>query len=188
MPDLMLFCVADEAKPFIRKILAYSDYAKGVPDPWYLVESKTNPKDPSMFKKKVETDNEPIKSEFIGATPQECQEWLLREQDQVTFMEKDILFIADARSARDETLLAQVYRREQIVYGVDDENGKKLPPTPYTWWNYRIKFEEAWDLHSMLNYGPASAVDPFVYERKEEAVDGEGVFSVQKAEELIFHS
>ena len=100
----------------------------------------------------------------------------------------DIVFIADARSAKDDTLLAKNYKREQVVYGFDDEHGKKLPPKAYTWYDFRVNYEEAWNLHNDLEFGPAHAVDPVYYERKDEAVDENGVFSVAKANHLIYGS
>jgi hypothetical protein len=157
-----------------------------VPDPWLLVESKANPKDVTKFKKQL-NDTEPIKSEFIGATYKDCEDWMLAEQDEVNFMEFNILYVADARSAKDETIVASVYRREQVVYGADKENGLRIPPEPFAWYHFRIDFREAWLLHSDVNYGPAAEVEPFYFARKEEATDENGVFSVKKADQLIYH-
>ncbi|KAH7350240.1 hypothetical protein BKA66DRAFT_613930 [Pyrenochaeta sp. MPI-SDFR-AT-0127] len=155
---------------------------KACPTLGFSSSPKRTPKTPQSFKKKLE-DEDTIESDFIGASEEDCQEWLLNEQDQVNFMEFDILFIADARSANEDTLLAKVYKRQQIVYG----HGKKLPPRPYSWYEFNINFKEAWMLHSDVNFGPASAVDPVYYERKIEAVDENGLFSVVEADRLIYH-
>jgi len=101
-------------------------------------------------------------------------------------MEYNILFIADARSAKDDTIIASVYQREQGVYGVDEATGLKVSPEPFTWYRFRIDFREAWLLHCDVNYGPPPEVWPFYFARKYEATDEDGVFSVTKANELIY--
>lgn len=186
MTSIMLFCTELEAYPirkspihliplandpikFVREALNFSDYAPDIPDPWLLVESKPNLKDTSLFKKQLKARDETTDSEFIGASPQDCEAWMLAEQDELNFMEFNILFIADARSARDETLLASVYRREQGVYGAEagKSEGVKAPPEPNSWYHFRIDFKEAWNLHSDVNYGPPGQVEPFYSTRKE---------------------
>ena len=130
-------------------------------------------------------DSDTIESEFIGASEKDCEDWMLKEQDEVNFMDYIILFIADARSAKDDTIIASVYRQEQGVYA-DKATGLKVPPEPFTWFRFRIDFKEAWLLHCDVNYGPPPEVWPFYFARKDEATDEDGVFSVTKANDLIY--
>ena len=110
---------------------------------------------------------------------------MLKEQDEVNVMEYNILFVADVRSAKDDTIIASVYGREQGVYA-DKATGLKVLPEPFTWYRFRINFKEAWLLHCDVNYGPPPEVWLFYSARKYEATDEDGVFSVTKANELIY--
>jgi len=166
------------------------EYDKHVPGIFYLVESKTNPRDCAKFKRQL-NPNDTIESAFIGASDEDCQAWLLKEQDGVDFIETDILTIADARSAIDSTLLVKVYVREPGAFGFYDgivDERQRFPEKGYTWYDFRIDYKAAWILLSDLHFGPSSLVDPVYYGRKDECVDQNGVFSVARADELAYHS
>ena len=87
----MLFCIAEEAKPisklysptqlprkakpyskFVRKAINH-EYHKDMPGPFFLVESKVNPKDSEKFKQKLK-DDDAFESDFISASEEDCQE------------------------------------------------------------------------------------------------------------------
>jgi hypothetical protein len=78
---------------------------------FYLVESRDCPNNREGFKMELR-DDETFQTEFIGATEQECQNWELEHQFQHNFIEQDIIAIAEARSATDNTVLVQFYSRE----------------------------------------------------------------------------
>jgi hypothetical protein len=50
------------------------------------------------------TNDETFESEFIVASKLDCQRWALEQQSQNNLVEQDFIAIADARSARDNTL------------------------------------------------------------------------------------
>ena len=155
----------------------------GVPGPYFLVETKDCPAEMSAFKRKL--DSPDFKSEFIGASEQECKDWLLREEDR-DFIDGGIVYIADARSAKDETLLASRYSREPIVFGDEDEDSaKKLPPQAHTWYDFRVRYKDAMQILDHLKYGPPDAAYPVYYERKDEIVDENGVVDAAKADRLV---
>lgn len=70
-------------------------------------------------------------STFIGATPEECQAWLLDVQYERKFLEQDVIAIADARSVLDGTISLYCYVREipplSPNVSDDDEGGNCYP-------------------------------------------------------------
>ncbi|KAF1972344.1 hypothetical protein BU23DRAFT_555142, partial [Bimuria novae-zelandiae CBS 107.79] len=117
MTGLMLFCIAEESISFVRKV-ANHDYGLGVTDAYFLAETEDHFDSPEFFRHNLDPDDA-FSPDLIGASEEDCQEWLLGYQYQVNFIDHGILFIADDRSARDETLLAKVYSREPMVYDLD---------------------------------------------------------------------
>lgn len=75
---------------------------------FYLVESRVGPTDRPGFKYEL-TNDETFESEFIVASKLDCQRRALEQQSQNNLVEQDFIAIADARSARDNTLLLQYY-------------------------------------------------------------------------------
>jgi hypothetical protein len=153
---------------------------------FYLVESHVCPSNREGFKK-VLKDDETFETDFISASEQDCRKWALEKQFQVRFIAQDIIAIADARSARDNTLLIQYYARELDPpdpplefpeFGV-------LPREHNTWYDFRIDYKGAAKVYVDLANGVIGTVYPTYFGRKEELTDKRGVFNVSKAERLV---
>ena len=115
---------------------------------YHLAESRICPKTYSDFKQELK-DGEDFTSEFFGASKQECQEWLLNNQLEVNFIERDILVIADARSAKDNTVLITQY----IDEGIEFEDFGVLPAKGDTWYDFRVDYRFVDQVHASLYYG-----------------------------------
>jgi hypothetical protein len=149
---------------------------------FYLIESKTYPNKREVFRKELK-DDETFESEFIGASEEECQKWALEKQFQVKFLDQDIIAIADARSAKDDTLLIQYYARDMDPpepylefpgFGV-------LPKKRNIWYDYRIDYKDAAQVHASLQHVSPDCSYPTYFGRKEQLTDEHGVFNVAKA-------
>jgi hypothetical protein len=136
------------------------------------------------FKKELKED-ESFESEFIGATVQECRDWLLGHQYQHNFVEQDLIAIVDARSATDGTILMSAYVRD--LEGVILEFGEYgvLPRERDTWYDYRIAHEGADDLWSNLYFNSPGNVYPVYFDQKEALTDEHGVFDYVEANRLL---
>jgi hypothetical protein len=136
-------------------------------------------------------ENEDFESEFIGASVQQCQTWLLAHQAPKTnWITDHILLIADARSARDDTLLATRNSIECMPFAFcvgDGEVEITLPQKPRTWYDFRIHYTQAADFYTDFDYGQPEDVYPTYFLRREELTDDEGVFHVEKAAKWINH-
>ncbi|KAF3385994.1 hypothetical protein DPV78_012601 [Talaromyces pinophilus] len=183
MTAVLLFCIAEEAKPCISKILD-SNMEKGKQPyyPFYLVESHTCSSDSTGFKRELKND-ETFETDFIGASVEECQKWALENQFQVTFIEQDIIAIVDARSAIDETLSVQWY--EELGPPSDPEEITYYEPEANRWYDFRIKYEKANTVIAHLANGSIPEVKENYFGHKEELTDGHGVFDVTKARRLV---
>ncbi|KAI4950134.1 hypothetical protein J4E91_004790 [Alternaria rosae] len=95
--------------------------------PFYIASSKASPKQRTDYKKKLDSPDFPC--EFTSTA--ECKDWLLHNQYSVNFINQNIMFVADARSAKDETLLAYTYCERTMRLGPNDEC--VLPPKAQTW-------------------------------------------------------
>src|SRR5205814_9191488 len=78
---------------------------------FHLVESRVCPTSSEGFKTGL-GDNETFETDFIGASEEDCQQWVQENAPQVKFIVPDLIAIADARSAKDGTILIQVYQHE----------------------------------------------------------------------------
>jgi hypothetical protein len=128
-------------------------------------------------------DDETFETDFIGASEQDCQKWALEKQFQVNFIEQDIIAIADARSARDDTFSIQYYAHPEPAlefggFGV-------LPRERNTWYDFRIDYKGAAWVYIDLTNGPIDSVYPAYFGRKEELTDERGVFNAAKAGRLV---
>ncbi|KAF2098155.1 hypothetical protein NA57DRAFT_76949 [Rhizodiscina lignyota] len=131
----LLFCIADEAKPFARKLLHARD-----PRNFYLADSRACPSERPRLKTELK-DDETLETDFIGASEEDCQQWSLEMGPQVKFIEYDIIAIADARSAKDDILSLQYYPlfEEPVEY----EKFGPLPPRLNVGNNFRIDYKDA---------------------------------------------
>ena len=153
---------------------------------FYLVESRVRPTSSEGFKTGL-GDNETFETDFIGASEEDCQQWVQENAPQVNFIVPDLIAIADARSAKDGTILIQVY---QNVLPMDKEEFEgdvppcaKLPPRDKynTWWSYRVDFKDAPDaVLDLGEFGIIEATVPY-YGYKDRLADERGVFNVAKA-------
>jgi hypothetical protein len=154
---------------------------------FYLVKSHICPSDYEGFKTELKYD-ETFETDFIGASEQDCQKWALEKQFQVNFIEQDTIAIADARSARDDTLLIQSYARELDPPEPALEFGEfgVLPREHNTWYDFRIDYKGAdWVVIHLTKNGPLDSIYPTYFGRKEELTDERGIFNVAKAKRLV---
>jgi hypothetical protein len=153
---------------------------------FYLVESHVCPSNGDGFKLELK-DDETFETDFIGASEQDCQKWAQEKQFQVNFIEQDIIAIADARSARDDTLLMQYYAREldSPEGPLEFEEFGVLPREHNTWYDFRIDYKGAATVYVDLTHGPIDTVYPTYFGRKEELTDERGAFNVAKARRLV---
>jgi hypothetical protein len=77
--------------------------------PFLLVESRVCPTGAEGFKKGL-GDDETFETEFIGASEEDCQRWV--QENTRNFIVADLIAIADARTAKDGTILIQPYQQE----------------------------------------------------------------------------
>lgn len=95
------------------------------------------------------------------------------------FIEPNIAGIADARTAKDGTILMTWYREgegeECTPYGV-------LPPKADSWWDFRVQAGHASRVIAALNFVEPDVSFPRYFGRKEEFTDENGVFDAEKAD------
>jgi hypothetical protein len=154
----------------------------------YLVESRICPAESKGFKHEL-GNGETFETEFIGASEEDCQKWERENSDKVNFINPALIAIADARTAKDQTLLIQLY---QLPVLPTPENELPWPeigeiPTPdkeNTWWSYRVSFKDAPE--AILALGPEGIDEndlPY-YGLKDRLTDENGVFNVAKARRI----
>ena len=150
-----------------------------------LVEfSSTCPGEREGFKNKLK-DNETFETDFIGASEEDCQKWVREKSFQVNFIEHDIIAIGYARSARDDSLLIQRYAPELDPYKLRQYNFDFIGREYTTWYNFRVDYKEAAEVHVNLQYVDIDIVFPIYFGRKEELTDKSGVFDFAKADRLL---
>ncbi|KAF2272144.1 uncharacterized protein EI97DRAFT_386432 [Westerdykella ornata] len=177
MTATLLFCIAEDAKPFIHRILAE--------DRVYLVQSHNLPKDKSGFKTDLK-EGEDFETEFIGTSLQNCQKWTLEKQFQVNFIQQNFPAIADERTSRDGTILMQCYKKdlgedgelEFPPYGI-------LPKERDTWYDFRIDPKGSFRLTAALFATEPDVIYPTDFGRKEELTDEYGVFNIIAANRAV---
>ena len=145
-----------------------------------LVESRVCPSTKGEFKRELGED-ETFETDFIGATEDDCTKWLLDNQYQVKFIQHDILVIADARSARDDTVLIKAF----MHHNFDFDDFGLLPPTANTWNDFRVHYSGAVEVVVCLGYVSPDCVYPVYFGRKEELTDENGVFDVARSKRII---
>ncbi|KAF2823793.1 hypothetical protein CC86DRAFT_468807 [Ophiobolus disseminans] len=174
MTRTLLFCIAEEAKASIPTIL------DAVPE-FSLIESQDCPDDESSLKSKLSPDST-FETAFINSSPKDVQNWILEKQDTAMFIEPNIAGIADARTAKDGTILMTWYREGE---GEECKPHGVLPPRADSWWDFRVKAEQASRVIAALNFVEPDVAFPRYFGRKDEFTDGEGVFDAEKADRDI---
>jgi hypothetical protein len=135
---------------------------------FYLVESRVGPTDRPGFKYKL-TKNETFESEFIVASKLDCQRLALEQQRQNNLVEQDFIAIADARSARDNTLLLQYYSHKDHPlefprYGILPRESQEHD----AWIDFRIDYSRCNEAHASLTFVAPDVSYPVYFGRKEE--------------------
>jgi hypothetical protein len=178
---------------------SYANPAMSIPNPFFLVESRAFPSHRDGFKKELR-DGDVFESSFIGATVDECTQWAVDHYFNVNYIDQNILIIADARSAKDDTVLVGFYARELTP---DPEEEHELQtgeePDPYEgpgeyfpkfghmpaqrdyWYDYRVDYKDTYQIYVSLSYTNPGIVYPSYFGKKEQFTDENGVFDVAKA-------
>ncbi|MCJ1311639.1 hypothetical protein MMC25_005312 [Agyrium rufum] len=183
MAGVLLFCISEDAKDFVRKITHVdSSTEEGEEGTFYLVRSRTDLSKCERLKGYLE-DNESYESDFIGASVQECQTWAREMQVKVGYLDYDLIGIADERSAKDGTVLMQHYSSGDYVEIFEPEG--ILPKIRNKWYDFRIEAKYANTVFVSLRYMAPNEVFPTYFGRKEELTDKDGIFDVERAEQLV---
>lgn len=162
---------------------------------FYLVESRTCPDTAEGFKIELQ-DDETFETDFIGASVQDCQNWAQQHQSQHNFIEQDIIAIADARSATDNTIVAEFYNRQpdpseldpmDLIEeeGMDDLTPRELDNT-WVEWRIELKDFDKFFIHVYPLYCVFEATYPIYFWRKEEFTGANGVFNVTETDRIAF--
>jgi hypothetical protein len=133
-------------------------------------------------------ENETFETDFIGASEEACQQ-LVRENRR-GLIAYEQLAIADARTAKDGTILIQVYQEGDPSF--DEEQVAPFPPfgilpprdRDNTWWSYRVDFKDA--PRALIDLGEFGIIEnalPY-YGYKDKLTDERGVFNVVKASRI----
>jgi hypothetical protein len=134
-------------------------------------------------------DDEPFETDFIGASEEDCQQWVQENAPKTNFIVPDLIGIADARSAKDGTILIQALQPDLPPY--EEEYGFPpfgiLPPPDRrnTWWSYRVDLKDAPEaLLDLGEFGVIEAALPY-YGYKDRLTDECGIFNVGKANRIL---
>ncbi|PVH95934.1 hypothetical protein DM02DRAFT_536308 [Periconia macrospinosa] len=183
MTRTLLFCTAEEAKPVrYSHLICIRGILKAAEHEFWLLESQECPSDSSGLKSQLADDETYDASAFIGASEEDCQAWYQRHVDKVNFIEEESIAIADARTARDGTILIQYY---QEVEGEECPPFGVLPPKADTWYDFRIRPEHTARLLANLSHVASDVSFPRYFGRKEEFTDENGVFDPEKADREV---
>ncbi|KAF2435042.1 hypothetical protein EJ08DRAFT_675469 [Tothia fuscella] len=187
MTGVLLFCTAEDAKPLIRKVMHNTnDKGELLHSSFYLIQGNDLPDDSDELKSRL-TQEETFTSVFIGASEQNCRDWMLEKQKQVNYVEINIFAIADAESVKDNTLLVQFYYPEfdPPLSPMEFPGYGILPPRTNAWYSYRIQHDQFDDLHAALCYLAPDIRYPIYFGRKAELTDEQGIFDVARADGII---
>jgi hypothetical protein len=147
---------------------------------FFLIESKANGQDKAKLKRTLHDTN--FSSEFTSV--EECKEWMLREQSMgnLGVMEEDLIYIADKRSAKDGTLAAYVYSDEPILLGPNED---PMPPEANTWYEFRVKYQDAMAIQNHYNNGEPGDSWPILFGPRDKITDKNGVLDAKKLQQLV---
>ena len=144
---------------------------------FYLVESRDGPPSGQRFKDKLE-DDETFDTDFISATPEECQRWAVERRRHDLSFHDCIIAIVDARSAKDGTLLMQRYATHNHPFG----GYGLLPPEKNVWCDFRVHVRDAAKAELALIHVSPNVSYPCWFGNKERFTDENGVFNVDEAD------
>ncbi|KAL9116131.1 MAG: hypothetical protein Q9227_000500 [Pyrenula ochraceoflavens] len=188
MSGVLLFCIAEEAKAFVRtvldiKLITGDDESKGS-RMFYLVESRNGPIDDEQRLRQELGPDETFQTDFVGASVEDCQKWALQQQEQHLFIERDLIAVVDARSAKDHTILTSFFNAA-VDEPLDFGRYGFLPEKGDTWYDFRTNYKLAVELETQLSYGAVDGVYPVCFGLKQELTDKHGVFDAERALSLI---
>ena len=128
-------------------------------------------------------EDEIFETDFIGASPEDCQQWAQEwsTHDRSTY--GCILAIIDARSPKDGTILMQKYVQppagtKYFVFG----GYGILPPETNVWYDFRVDYHQTGKVEAALLFVAPNVTWPFWYGNKERFTDEDGVFDVQECD------
>lgn len=148
---------------------------------FYLVKTKAPPKEDDSVYKRILDDSD-FSTDFTSE--EECQTWFSNEHGKTDYLD-ELLFIADARSANDHSLIVMRHSGDPIMFGENEDH--PLPPEKDKWYHWRVKYTDAHKVFVHLTfYGEPAESWPIFHERQGEIVDEYGVVEMKKAEELVF--
>ncbi|KAI1264705.1 hypothetical protein F5Y18DRAFT_77182 [Xylariaceae sp. FL1019] len=177
MTKNVLFCIAEEAKPFIPKLLKND----GAPDQgketaYWVAEFRDGPQ---QLRDNLD-EGEEFHTDFIGASVEECGAWLLDRQAENKSLDQNCMVIADARSAQDETVTFWKY--------VPDYQAPEMGKGRETnrWYPFRVPYLKVFDVFVDTAVEYTNPLDTYgvYFWRKDELTDKDGIFDVDKAQEL----
>ncbi|KAI4861813.1 hypothetical protein F4820DRAFT_464390 [Hypoxylon rubiginosum] len=153
---------------------------------WFfaLVESRDGPEEDGHFKYMLE-EGTTFKTDFIGTSEEGCRTWAREQMQRVNTIDTELISIADRRTMIDHTILLQFFNDdwndlEFDGYGQLPAEKKKKKK----WYSFRIKYKDSFNVYAALTQGVFDLVYPTYFGRKDELTDNEGIFNVDKAEEL----
>ena len=149
------------------------------PRMFYLVESRDGPPHGQSFKMKLQDDETlTFNTDFIGATPEECQRWADERRRHDLSFHDGIIAIIDTRSAKDGTLLMQIFVQHNFPFG----GYGLLPQETNVWYDFRVYPRQAAKAEVALLHVSPEVSYPFWYGNKERFTDENGVFDVEEAD------
>jgi len=98
------------------------------------------------------------------------------------FIEPNIIGIADARTAKDGTILMSYYHEME---GIDFPPYGVLPPRPESFWDFRVRPEHAPLVIAYLCFVAPDASFPMYFGHPEDFTDENGVFDAEKARKSL---
>jgi hypothetical protein len=134
-------------------------------------------------------ENETFETDFIGTSEEACQQWARESQRKL--ISSSQIAIADARTAKNGTILTQAYQ-EDPPYDEYEELPMGFPPFGIlpprdrnnTWWSYKVDFKDA--PLAFLDLGEFGIVETALpyYGYKDRLTDERGVFNVKAARRI----
>ncbi|KAI0147789.1 hypothetical protein GGR57DRAFT_505394 [Xylariaceae sp. FL1272] len=180
MTKTILFCIADEAKAFVPKVLrAEATLCPNGTSPYRLAESRRDLPPGKQMRDQLK-EGEEFDNDFIGASPEECGAWLLEQQAKVKYLDEDCMVILDARSSQDETVTYWQYIPNYLARYM----GQGLEAN--VWYSFRVPYLKVGDLAPHISPTTADPDETFgvYFWRKDELTDNNGIFDVDKALDL----
>jgi hypothetical protein len=171
-----------------KALREFSTESRDFPYCYYLVESRVCPDSQEHFRSGLQ-DGEFVESDFINASKEECQNWALdkwRQPAKYSFIEQEIITIADARSAEDGTLLmSYYYELPPDVSPIDFDEQGFLPPKNRTWYNFRVHHTDSEQFQGTILLAEPDVSYPLFFGYPEKFTNETGVFEMRKVDKFL---